>query len=153
MSDTPPPPEREPDGPDEPAPIRFEINPFGPPEPAADEQVGYRRPPHHTRFRKGVSGNPRGRPKGSRNVQALIQAELKAKVPVVVAGRRRMITKAEALAKTLVNNALKGDPRAMRTLVGMAAAADEAADRPDDQTLAENDRAILEAYRRRSRES
>ena len=33
-----------------------------------DGQVGYRKPPVHTRFKPGQSGNPKGRPKGPRNL-------------------------------------------------------------------------------------
>jgi hypothetical protein len=45
--------------------------------------VGYGRPPEHTRFRKGHSGNPKGRPKGTRNLLTDVQEELAERIPSV----------------------------------------------------------------------
>jgi hypothetical protein len=36
-------------------------------------QVGYGRPPAKSRFKKGTSGNPRGRPKHSKNMKTIIR--------------------------------------------------------------------------------
>ena len=47
-----------------------------------DYKVGYKKPPLHTRFRKGQSGNPRGRPRGSKNLSTLLTDALNE--PVVV---------------------------------------------------------------------
>src|SRR5208337_568384 len=61
-----------------------------------DERVGYGRPPIRTRFRPGQSGNPRGRPRGARNLATEIAAALAEKVAVTENGRRRHITKLRA---------------------------------------------------------
>ncbi len=84
--------------------------------PAGDYAVGYGRPPTHGQFRPGQSGNPRGRPKGAMSLTSLITKVMNEKVVVHEGGRRRKITKAEAIAKQLVNKAASGDLRAMQML-------------------------------------
>lgn len=69
----------------------------------ADYQVGYGKPPRHTRFRKGQSGNPRGRPPGSKNLATIVGEALEQKVVVNDNGRRRKISKREAMITQLVN--------------------------------------------------
>jgi Family of unknown function (DUF5681) len=83
-----------------------------------DHECGYGKPPKHTQFRKGRSGNPKGRPLGSRNASTLLDEALKERVMVSEnGGRRREITKLEAILKQLVNKAAQGDPRATRLLL------------------------------------
>src|SRR6516165_6169541 len=66
-----------------------------------DYQVGRSKPPVHTRFKKGQSGNPRGpRPK---NLPALLVDALNEKVVVTIDGERQEITKREAIVTQLVN--------------------------------------------------
>jgi hypothetical protein len=67
--------------------------------PAPKSQVGYCSPPEATRFQKGVSGNPRGRPKGSLNVATVLTRTLRQKVAITENGRRRTVTKLEAALK------------------------------------------------------
>lgn len=71
----------------------------------ANERVGYGRPPMMTRIRPGQSGNPRGRPKGARNLSTIVAAALSERVAINEKGRRRWITKLEAAVKQLVNRA------------------------------------------------
>jgi Family of unknown function (DUF5681) len=77
------------------------------------DPVGYKRPPRATRFRPGQSGNPNGRPKGARNFATALEQELRSRVAVNENGRRKKISKREAIAKQLVNKAASGDPRAI----------------------------------------
>lgn len=84
---------------------------------AADDRVGYGRPPKHTRFKKGVSGNPKGRPAGTHNLASDLAAELGESVPIREDGRTRRISKQRALVKALVVKALHGDMRAAGTLL------------------------------------
>jgi hypothetical protein len=86
--------------------------------------VGYRKPPRATQFKRGKSGNPKGRPRGSKNLNSIIQKELRARVPVTENGSRKMISKERAIAKQLVNRALTGDARLLSLLI-KAAGADE----------------------------
>ena len=83
-----------------------------------DYAVGYRRPPRHTRFRPGCSGNPRGRPKDSKNLSTLLHEALNEQVVVADNGRRRKITKRQAVIKQLVNRSAQGDLKAMQMLLG-----------------------------------
>ncbi len=80
-------------------------------------QVGYKKPPSHTRFKSGVSGNAKGRPKGSRNFVTVISKELDRLIEVTENGRRRKISKREAIVKQTVNKAAAGDPKATNTLL------------------------------------
>lgn len=83
----------------------------------AVDPVGYRRPPKHSQFAKGRSGNPNGRPKGVRNFATVIEAELNTKIPITENGKRRSISKREAVAKQLVNKAASGDTKAIPLLL------------------------------------
>lgn len=80
-------------------------------------EVGYRKPPRHSRFRKGRSGNPKGRPRGSKNSATLLKQALGEHVIVTENGRRKTATKLEVIFKQLVNRAAQGDHRATQLLL------------------------------------
>ena len=82
-----------------------------------DYAVGYGKPPHHTRFKKGQSGNPRGRSAGSKNLSSLLSEALNEPVVVAENGGRRKISKRQAIIKQLVNQSAKGDWRAAKLLL------------------------------------
>ena len=88
-----------------------------PPEASRDYEVGYGKPPRHTRFKKGQSGNPRGRPSGSKNLKTLLNEALNEPVVVSEEGRRRKITKREAIVTQLVNRSATADLRALKILL------------------------------------
>jgi Family of unknown function (DUF5681) len=71
----------------------------------SDYKIGYGRPPEATQFKKGVSGNKKGRPKGTKNIATLFHTEMNQRVAITENGERRMITKAEAALKQLINKA------------------------------------------------
>ena len=81
--------------------------------------VGYGHPPRHSRFKSGQSGNPKGRPKGSKNIATLLERALTERVVVTENGKRRSISKLEASFKQLVNLAASGDLAAMRQLYAL----------------------------------
>src|SRR2546430_8300826 len=83
----------------------------------SDYKVGPGKPPLHTRFKKGQSGNPRGRP--AKNLPALLIAALNEPVFVTTDGRRRKITKREAVVAQLVNRSASADLRATKMLIDM----------------------------------
>lgn len=85
-----------------------------------NEEIGYGKPPKQTQFRKGMSGNPKGRPKGSRNVATVLARALREKVIVNENGRRRTMTKLDAAIAQLVNKSASGDLGAMRQLMALA---------------------------------
>jgi hypothetical protein len=76
--------------------------------------VGYTSPPEHTRFKKGKSGNPRGRPKKQDDIYTLLQRVLKRKVQLKGADQQMPIR--EALIRKLRELALSGDARALNLL-------------------------------------
>ncbi len=95
-----------------------------PSKPAGGYKVGYRHPPLATRFRPGTSGNPRGRPKGTRNLATVLASTLTELVVVTENGRRKRITKLEAAVKQLVNRAASGEARAMGLLLALIQASE-----------------------------
>ena len=86
-----------------------------------DYAVGYGKPPRHSRFQPGRSGNPRGKPKGCVNLRALLEKELQQPTIVMEGGRRQRLNKAELLIKTTLNRAIKGDAQALRLLFQLGA--------------------------------
>jgi hypothetical protein len=112
-----------------------------------DYSVGYCRPPSHTRFAPGVSGNPRGRPRGNKNLKTDVLEEIREKVSVREGEKSRSISKQRAIVKTVVMRALKGDGKAINTLVALLLRFQETA--PDVEApneLATEDRAILDRF-------
>ena len=82
-----------------------------------DYEVGYGRPPRHTRFVKGRSGNPRGRPPGAKNFTTLLNEALNEGVLVTENGGRRKISKRQATVKQLATRSAAGDFRAIKILL------------------------------------
>lgn len=89
--------------------------------------VGYGKPPKPGQFKKGQSGNPKGRPKGAKGVKASLKRELTSPITVRERGREIKLSKAEVLAKGLMGDALKGDAKARMEIL-----------RLDDEFFGEN---------------
>lgn len=119
---------------------------------AVDDKVGYGRPPKKHQFKKGKSGNPKGRPKGSPNFLTAIERELNERVFVTEEGRRKSISKMEASAKQLVNRAATGDLRALAQLLALKELLEG---KPANQAAAmsSEDEKVLEDVARRIRNS
>src|SRR5687768_13482363 len=105
------------------------------PKPAYD--VGYGRPPVHSRFKPGVSGNPSGRHKGTPNLKTLFNRILKEEVSLREGTEVRKVTKAEAVMRGLVLGALKGDTRSLGTLFRLAEQTGQFEEPTSDITLIE----------------
>src|ERR1700751_101644 len=86
-------------------------------ETAREYAANYRKPPFHTPFKKGQSGNPRGRP--AKNLPGLLAAALNEKVTVTENGKRRQVTKREAVIAQLVNKSASAELRATKMLIDM----------------------------------
>jgi len=82
-----------------------------------DYEVGYGKPPCHTRFKKGQSGNPKGRPSDTKNLSALLDQALDERVILAEDGKRKKISKRQAFINQLVDQAAKGDLRAGKILL------------------------------------
>jgi predicted phage terminase large subunit-like protein len=83
----------------------------------SDNDTGYRRPPKGSQFKPGVSGNPRGRRKGSRNLRTDLSDLLKKNITVRVNGRARRITRQETILLAQFDRAVKGDTSAALGLI------------------------------------
>jgi Family of unknown function (DUF5681) len=94
------------------APAKSDAKPSG---------VGYGRPPDHTRFQQGTSGNPNGRPKKSRNAKTIIRRVLDSTVTVREGDRKRTVSKLEGIILRQVEAALKGDAKAALAALRMMA--------------------------------
>lgn len=80
-------------------------------------KVGYQNPPIETRFKKGVSGNRNGRPKGHKNFNTKLKYLLDKKIPITTADGTITATKGEAILLQLTNKAAQGDNKAIQTLL------------------------------------
>jgi len=77
----------------------------------ASYDVGFCRPPLHTRFKPGQSGNAWGREKGSQNLRTLFHQVFNEQIALLDGSQSKKVTKAEAVIRRLVIGALKGDSR------------------------------------------
>ena len=89
-----------------------------PTQPAAEE-VGYGKPPTRTQFQPGQSGNPKGRPKGVKNLATNVRTVLGRKITVLEHGRRKSVSAAEAILHRYLELAIKGDVKAGAFLLSL----------------------------------
>jgi hypothetical protein len=107
--------------------------------------VGYGKPPKHAQFRKGQSGNLRGRPKGALNLATVLQRVLREEVVINKNGRREVLTKLEVAIAQLVSKATSGDGQAIRYLCQLVASAEERSVAAEPATqLSEKDQKVME---------
>ena len=121
-------------------------------------EVGFGKPPVHSRFRKGCSGNSKGRPKGTKNLRTDLTEVLQERITVTEGDRKVRMSKQRAVFKTLVAKTLKGDSRSATTLLNTMFRALGFADTPADveQLLDANEQellAVIDARRKREAES
>jgi hypothetical protein len=112
-----------------------------------DDSVGYKKPPKDHQFRPGQSGNPNGRPKGTRNFKSDLRDELSEMISFRECGHEVSISKQRALIKRLVASAIEGDARSIATLMSFCARA--FGDDNEDQEQAPEDHDIIHAFARR----
>jgi len=80
-------------------------------------EVGYGKTPQHSRFKPGQSGNPKGKPRGAKNLGTIVGNAIKERVVVNENGKRKSVSKLEVAVKQLVNKAASGDHKAMLQLL------------------------------------
>ncbi len=108
-------------------------------------------PPKKYRYPKGVSGNPQGRPKGSKNLSTILMEAAKAPVMATIDGKPRKINKLVATAMQLATQAASGEPRAMGKFLDLIdeVEARAAANRPAQFPFTPGDIEVLqEVYER-----
>ena len=91
-----------------------------------DYKVGYGRPPKDAQFKKGQSGNPRGRPKGAKSWKTLVDEALNEKITVIVNGKPRRIRRKQALVIQAVNVGMSKHDLTMLKTMGAFEEPDEA---------------------------
>lgn len=84
---------------------------------AANTAIGYGKPPRHTRFKKGHSGNPNGRPRGSKNLDTLLMESVNERVTINENGVPRKVSKLAVMHKQLANKGATGDLRALQMIL------------------------------------
>jgi hypothetical protein len=119
-----------------------------------DSQIGYSKPPKNSQFKKGQSGNPKGRPKGSQNLATLFEKTIRQKVTITENGRSRVVTKAQAIFLQMVNLAAKGDMKATHEVRYWSQRFDEFPKVPSPNSeWHESDEAVLEGMMKRMQEA
>lgn len=110
----------------------------------SDNQTGYKKPPASHQFKPGQSGNPKGRPKGSKNFSAALNEELPKRMLISENGKRQTVAKVEALAKRLLEKALKGDLKAIALVISSSRLNES--DQPEASLISnEDDLALIAA--------
>ena len=115
-------------------------------------EVGYGRPPQHSRFKPGQSGNPKGRPRQRRNLRSVLDQHLQQTIEVTVNGRPCRMKRIDALVRTTVDRALKNDPKAISALIIMmrqTGAMNELPEPVSETDQSVQDEAILALFRQR----
>ena len=110
--------------------------------------VGYGEPPKHTQFKPGQSGNPKGRPKGHKNIKTEVLEKLNSTVTVVKNGRPTKISLRRAVLEVLGAKALQLDQRSIEQVIRLAEKYDQPAIETND-SMSSDDQAILDAFARR----
>jgi hypothetical protein len=113
----------------------------GPSKAFGHYEVGYKKPPRHTQFKKGQIANPWGRPKGAKSLSTLVDEALSAQIDLTIGRRKIRTSKRDAMVKQYVDKALRGDMKAFAMLVKLdpkarleeqGAAGPDALAHPDD---------------------
>jgi len=120
-----------------------------------EHEVGFRRPPRHTRFQKGRSGNPSGRPRGSRDLRGAMLDELRRSITAKENRRSVRVTKAQLLMKSLIAKAVGGDMKAAALVLTYMQKLDPGAQpeaaRDGGPVLEPDDAGIIAAFEQRRR--
>ena len=116
-------------------------------------KAGYGRPPKDSRFKPGRSGNPRGRPKGVRNLRSDFNEVMTKRVRIREDGELRYVSRQEALLLSLCVKALQGDTRASGQLLARWAKTELHDAQPSQSNVTINDRVAVEDFLRRNNEA
>ena len=120
-------------------------------------EVGYGRPPRHTRFRLGQTGNPKGRPRKDNSLSAILKRSLHKQVMIRSGGRQKRVSLAEALIHQILTDATRGDRHARSLILKLgdpraATVAHQAHDSEEVHHIGPADQAILDQLKHELRE-
>ncbi len=108
-----------------------------------DYEVGKGKPPKEHQFQPGKSGNPKGRPKGSKNVQHVLSKILGEKITVTDAGKKMVVDKLEGAMRVMVNKSFEGSPASLKLLLEVLEYGNGAAPEPAENPFTDADHAAL----------
>ena len=113
---------------------------------AKKKDTGYKKPPAHAQFPKGRSGNPKGRPKGTKNLKTDLLEELQEMIPIREGNQEKRVSKQRAMVKSQVARAVRGDTRAMGLIVQLMfrLILDVAT---EDERLSPDELSVLDGYK------
>jgi len=112
-----------------------------------DYEIGYGKPPKRTQFKKGQSGNKKGRPKDSNYFNTDLGEVLRAPVTVTENGKPKIVSTQMVILLKLKEKAMKGDARAMDLFVVLAQQlSEEKEGRSAERKLSADEEAILERF-------
>ena len=118
----------------------------------AKSSTGYKKPPQHTQFKQGQSGNLKGRPKGSRNLSTELRAELKERISISEGGVKRMVSKQRGLVKTLYARSIKGDGKAMDQILKLIGTClDDDVPSSSPEAISVEDQRVIDLFEERVR--
>lgn len=116
----------------------------------ANYDIGYGKPPESGKFKPGQSGNPKGRPKSTKNLKTELEEELLEKIPIKEQGKVLKVSKQRAMLKALTARAMQGDPRAATVIANMVYRLLNVDAPPDEvEDLTEADKAVLEHFEKK----
>lgn len=112
-----------------------------------DDTVGYGKPPKHTRWKKGQSGNPKGRPKGARGLKTDLDRVLRKVLTIEGRGKTLKGTTQLLALEMLARRAATGDVRSIKALVDLVLTVFGPGDRGGDrEQLSDSDQALLDTF-------
>lgn len=113
-------------------------------------KVGYGKPPKHSRFKKGQSGNPKGRPKGAKNISTILHEQLFRPMTIKENGRPKQIPLIGVIFRLIGKSALEGDSRSQDRVIRLLSLAATGGSEGDEVTASPdmdvNDEAILRHF-------
>jgi len=113
------------------------------------EEKGYKRAPKAHQFKSGQSGNPRGRPKGTRNLSTDLAEISSRRVSIRENGKERRISRQEAILLSLYTKALHGDVRAAMSIINMLMKLQPQTGPEPETGISASDQSIVEGFLRR----
>lgn len=122
---------------------------------ASDYDVGYKKPPKRSQFKKGKSGNPKGRKKGTKGFSTIVKEALTQPVPVTLGGVKQNLTPVELAFKALTANTAKGDIKSITSVITLAREFLPKTDEPEviTFTITEETRRSMEYFEQLARDA
>ena len=108
-----------------------------------DYEVGYGKPPKHSQFKKGKSGNPGGRPSCSGSLASLVEKQGSQEISVTENGEKKIMNKFEILVSAQFSKASKGNVAAAKFLAGLKQDAEHTETANNSDPFGEEDEEVL----------